>query len=342
MLIVARILLFITTLSISHQARAQSVPFIQMPHNNAEWTFVDVTYNGANCWIDSGISIIKYATIGDTIFNDTAYFAYGPKGSEEYASVLVREDTSTGYVYIRARNSMSFSFAPELMAMDYNLQIGDTVQSINMFANHEIPPTVVDTIDWVFIEEVLHRRWVFRLQTGMIGDDLTGNPYCIDSSGLLNFDTMPITRYYEWIEGIGGSNDLFSQYYGYTSLAPFNNRRFICYSGPNGEKYTQLPDYVTCDSVLIYLSVDNSSLPRPSLFPNPVNPATQLQLPASLPEGKQKQLLIYSMAGILMYSDTFIANSYPLGQIATWPPGMYILQVVSDSYPLAPIHFILL
>lgn len=336
------ILLLLTAALISPQAQTQTSPFIQMPHDNAEWTFMDVTYNGANCWIDSGISIYKYAAIGDTILNDTAYFAYSYKFSDGVFSTnpfLIREDTTTGFVFIRTNNTLGLK---ELVAMDYNLQIGDTVLSIDLFANHEMPPTIVDTIDWVYIEDVLHRRWVFRLQTGMMTDNLTNSGYCIDGIEDLFFDTVPVTRYYQWIEGIGGTTNLYRLYFGETGLAPFQRTQFICYSGPNGEKYTQLPDYVTCDSVLIYLSIENGSLPQLSLFPNPVNPATQLQLPASLPEGGQKRLLIYSLAGTMMYSDTFLANSYPLGQIATWPPGLYILQVVSDSYPLAPIHFIIL
>jgi hypothetical protein len=227
-------------------------PYVPMPTTKAVWTMLTTSFGGP-------AGSFKYGMYGDTIINTVSYkkiyenwgFNFNVAASNTYYRGAIREFGKKVY-------KVNPGTTIEGILYDFNLAIGDTARSIDLYGN--VLKKKITGFNFIVYNGIMHRKWI-----------LQGGEY--------------------WLEGIGSSYGLFnslSQGFDWCST-------LVCMSIDGTVQYNtttlgcnNATSPYNCDGGFVGINellIDNS---RSIIFPNPFSSSAILKTTIELNDATLK------------------------------------------------------
>lgn len=233
-------------------------PYVPMPTTKAVWTMLTTSFSNP-------AGAFKYGMYGDTIINNVSYkkiyenwdFNFNVASSNTYYRGAIREFGKKVF-------KVNPGTITEGILYDFNLAIGDTARSIDLYGN--VLKKKVTGFNFIVYNGIMHRKWI-----------LQGGEY--------------------WLEGIGSSYGLFnSLWQGFDwcstlvcmsidGTVQYNTTTFGCYNAAS--PYNCDGGFVGINELLI----DNS---RSIIYPNPFSNSAILKTSIEL---NNATLKVYDILG---------------------------------------------
>lgn len=245
-------------------------PYVPMPTTKAIWTMLTTSFGNPS-------GAYKYGMYGDTIINSVSYkkiyenwdFNFNVASSNTYYRGAIREFGKRVY-------KVNPGTTVEGILYDFNLAIGDTARSIDLYGN--ILKKKITGFNFIVYNGIMHRKWI-----------LQGGEY--------------------WLEGIGSSLGLFNTLFTPTDVC----RTLVCLSIDGTVQYNNsTPDCFNaispynCDGGFVSVNELSKENNRSFIFPNPFSNSAILKTSIDLNDAT---LTIYDILG-----QEVLTNSHLKGQ----------------------------
>jgi len=182
---------------------------------------------------------------------------------------------------------------------DFNLQVGDTLSTANVYWGNQCNDCVVSSIDSMLVGLDFRRRINFQ-------------------SNCFGFGTVDTSI----VEGIGGLHSLFygpSCFEGETSLREFSLDNTLLYSTPYSH-------FANCQTILSVPVIEAHS--KSTIFPNPFHESGTLEIPGYF--GLVNQLKIYNSTGMMIREARMDGHSLNISRNELGN-GIYFYQLVNEE-----------
>ena len=224
-------------------------------------------------------------------------------GSLLYSKIWVSYDSLETFTFkglLREESNVVYYIPPDLsegVLYDFNLEIGDTANVINMFCSDNTIPVTVVNIDTVEYFGIPRKRW-----------QLDGY------DGLEEF----------WVEGIGSLNGLLHTKYWYCIVCPV--WELLCFHENDTLRYI-MPYETDC-----YQSTDgvneNQEKDDFSIIPNPVVKGNNVYIETS---SVPNSIGIYNSSGLLMKKPVKVGDKRVGIETSGFTPGIYFITIVTNK-----------